>query len=105
MLLRGSHNVGEEHRHGQTALAANEKTFITVGSALMLTTVVMTAGLGTVMTSQLPPHVSFAVMACTTLVVALPADLLFLPALLTLFPGKRPETAQIISEAKVPADT
>ncbi|MDG2127433.1 MAG: MMPL family transporter [Fuerstiella sp.] len=95
----------EEHRHGQTALAANEKTFITVGSALMLTTVVMTAGLGTVMTSQLPPHVSFAVMACTTLVVALPADLLFLPALLTLFPGKRPETAQIISEAKVPADT
>jgi hypothetical protein len=85
-------HFNEERRRGHSALVANEKTFITVGSALMLTTVVMTAGLGTVMTSQLPPHVSFAVMACTTLAVALPADLLFLPALLTLFPGKRSVT-------------
>ncbi|HIE99683.1 MAG TPA: hypothetical protein EYQ63_22450 [Fuerstia sp.] len=78
-----------ERRLGSSPLVANQRTFITVGSALMLTTVVMTAGLATVMTSRLPPHVNFAVMASTTLAVALPADLLFLPALLTLFPGKR----------------
>ena len=97
-------HFNEERRRGHSALVANEKTFITVGSALMLTTVVMTAGLGTVMTSQLPPHVSFAVMACTTLAVALPADLLFLPALLTLFPGKCPETELLVSEAEVSVD-
>jgi uncharacterized protein len=83
-----------ERRLGSSPLVANQRTFITVGSALMLTTVVMTAGLGTVMTSQLPPHVNFAIMACTTLAVALPADLLFLPALLTLFPGKLPDEAE-----------
>ncbi len=97
-------HFGEERRRGNSALVANEKTFITVGSALMLTTVVMTAGLGTVMTSQLPPHVSFSVMACTTLAVALPADLLFLPALLTLFPGKCPQAELLVSEAEVSAD-
>ena len=97
-------HFSKERRRGRSALVANEKTFITVGSALMLTTVVMTAGLGTVMTSQLPPHVSFAVMACTTLAVALPADLLFLPALLTLFPGKCPEAELPVTEADVSVD-
>jgi uncharacterized protein len=97
-------HFNEERRRGHSALVANEKTFIAVGSALMLTTVVMTAGLGTVITSQLPPHVSFAVMACTTLAVALPADLLFLPALLALFPGKCPEAEQPVSEAEVSVD-
>ena len=80
----------QEQRRGSNPMLANQRTFVTVGSALMLTTIVMTAGLGTVMTSQLPTHVNFAIMACTTLTVALPADLLFLPALLTLFPGKLP---------------
>ena len=52
-----------------------------------MTTVVMIAGLGTVMTAEMPPHVSFAAMGCTTLIVALIADLLVLPAVLILFPG------------------
>lgn len=77
-----------ERQRGATAPQANQATFVTVGSALLMTTVVMTAGLGTVLTSRLPPHVNFAAMAVTTLAVALPADLLFLPALLTLFPGE-----------------
>ncbi len=84
------HHFRKERQCGHTAFVANQNAFITVGSALMLTTVVMTAGLGTVLTSQLPTHVSFAAIACITLLAALPADLLFLPALLTLFPG--PET-------------
>ena len=76
-----------ERRHGATPLEANRRTFRSVGSALVMTTVVMIAGLGTVMTAEMPPHVSFAAMGCTTLIVALIADLLVLPAVLTLFPG------------------
>lgn len=83
-----------ERRHGHSPLVANQRCFTTVGSALLMTTVVMIAGLGTVMTSQLPPHVNFATMACTTLVVAFVADLFFLPALLALFPGKSVASGQ-----------
>lgn len=83
-----------ERRHGATPLEANRRTFKSVGSALVMTTVVMIAGLGSVMTSNMPPHVSFAAMGCTTLIVALVADLLVLPAVLTLFPGPAGSTAQ-----------
>jgi len=82
-----------ERRRGLTPLEANQKAFVSVGSALIMTTLVMIAGLGTVMTSQLPPHVNFAAMGCTTLAAALVADLIFLPAVLTLFPGKLDVTA------------
>jgi hypothetical protein len=78
----------EERRLGRTPAQANRNTFLTVGTALVMTTVVCTLGLGTVLTSQLPTHVNFAAMGCTTLVAALVADLLFLPALLCLFPDK-----------------
>ncbi|HIF00309.1 MAG TPA: hypothetical protein EYQ63_25705 [Fuerstia sp.] len=80
----------EERRLGRTSAEANRNTFLTVGSALVMTTVVCTLGLGTVLTSQLPTHVNFAAMGCTTLAAALVADLVFLPALLCLFPGKVP---------------
>jgi predicted RND superfamily exporter protein len=87
-----------ERSLGATPDEANRRTFVSVGSALIMTTMMMMVGLGTVMTSGMPPHVNFAAMGCTTLAVALVADLLFLPALLSLFPGKsptksRPETA------------
>ncbi|MCR9202032.1 MAG: MMPL family transporter [Planctomycetaceae bacterium] len=74
-----------ERQTGTDVLTASRRTFVAVGSALFLTTVVMTAGLATVLTSQMPPQVSFASMALVTLLAALPADLLFLPSLLTLF--------------------
>ena len=77
-----------ERQLKRSAHEANCNTFVTVGSALIMTTVVMTAGLATVMTSRMPPHVNFAAMGCATLVAALLADLFFLPALLSLFPGK-----------------
>ncbi|APZ95600.1 efflux RND transporter permease subunit [Fuerstiella marisgermanici] len=89
------HHFRSERRKGSSSVVANQRTFVAVGSALMLTTIVITAGLGTVMTSQLPPHVSFASMACVTLIVALPADLLFLPALLTLLPGRVTEADSV----------
>lgn len=77
-----------ERRRGFAPEEANRRAFVSVGSAMLMTTLVMVGGLGTVMTSQMPPHVNFAAMACTTLLAALLADLVFLPALLSLFPGK-----------------
>ena len=81
-----------ERQQGHSPLKSNRNTFVSVGSALLMTTVVMTVGLGTVMTSRMPPHQNFAAMGCTTLVAALIDDLLFLPALLTVFPGKASNT-------------
>jgi len=85
-------------RNGASAMEANRGTFTTVGSALVMTTLVMTAGLGTVLTSQMPVIFNFSAMACTTLAVALIADLLFLPALMTMFPGKDREVQEQGSE-------
>lgn len=90
-----------ERRRGATSLEANRRTFKSVGSALVMTTAVMIAGLGSVMTSSMPPHVSFAAMGCTTLIVALVADLLVLPAVLTLFPGPAGQTTDSHPEEEV----
>ena len=73
-----------ERSRGFDKVEANRRTFVAVGSAMFVTTLVMTSGLATVMTSRLPPQVNFAAMGCVTLAAALPADLIFLPALLCL---------------------
>ncbi|MEP3480694.1 MAG: MMPL family transporter [Fuerstiella sp.] len=92
-----------ERKNGATPLEANRRTFRSVGSALVMTTVVMIAGLGSVMTSSMPPHVSFAAMGVTTLLVALVADLVVLPAVLTLFPGPAGEAVDA-GDQKTEAD-
>ena len=92
-----------ERKNGATPLEANRRTFRSVGSALVMTTVVIIAGLGSVMTSSMPPHGSFAAMGVTTLLVALIADLLVLPAVLTLFPGPAGEGTDS-KESNVQAD-
>ena len=86
------HYLNHFHREraaGKTAVEANRHTFVCVGSALMMTTLVMTSGLATVLIGRLPPHVNFSAMGCSTLAAALPADLIVLPALLCLFPGRQ----------------
>lgn len=74
-----------ERSLGRDIETAIHNTFLTVGSALVMTTVVMVAGLGTVLTSQLPTHFLFASMACSTIGAALIGDLILLPALLRTF--------------------
>ncbi len=75
-----------ERAAGHDVPTAIRGTFITVGSALVMTTVVMISGFASVMTSQLPTHFLFASMACTTIAAALLGDLILLPALLARFP-------------------
>ncbi len=79
----------DERRDGKQPIDAVRSTFIGVGTALITTTVVLIAGFGTVLTSDLPGHRTFASMACWTIGAALVGDLVFLPALLLCFDKKR----------------
>jgi uncharacterized protein len=83
-LMRFRH----ERKQGHDIETAIRNTFVTVGSALVMTTVVMVTGLASVMTSDMPTHLHFAAMACSTIGAALIGDLVMLPALLARFAGK-----------------
>ncbi len=85
-LMRFRH----EREEGHDVETSIRRTFVTVGSALVMTTVVMVAGIGSVMTSELQTHFLFASMACATIASALLGDLIILPALLAQFAGPEP---------------
>lgn len=64
---------------------AIERAFRGVGAALIMTTLVVVAGFATVFWSDTREHHIFAMMGGGTILVALIADMLFLPALLAVF--------------------
>ncbi len=68
---------------------ALQHSFRDVGAAMIITTMILVAGFGTVMTSDLPAHRYFATMAVSTITAALLGDLVFLPALLAYFGRKK----------------
>ena len=74
-----------ERKEGQNVEESLRRTVRGVGTALVMTTIIMVAGFGSVMTSQLPTHANFAAMGCATLIAALFGDLLILPALIHRF--------------------
>ena len=61
---------------------AIRNAFIGVGTALIMTTVVLVAGLSTVMSSDSRDHYIFATLGAITVASALFGDLIFLPAIL-----------------------
>ena len=64
---------------------AIRRAFIGVGTALLMTTIVLVAGFSTVLLSDSRDHFIFASMGAITLTAALFADLVFLPALLARY--------------------
>ncbi|MCZ6597359.1 MAG: MMPL family transporter [Planctomycetota bacterium] len=64
---------------------ALRRTFLTVGAAIVTTTLVLTAGFAIVLTTSVPTTQIFAVLLCVGLISALAGDLIFLPALLSFF--------------------
>jgi predicted RND superfamily exporter protein len=73
---------------------AMRRTLTTVGKAMVTTSVVLFLGFGSMVTSSLPPHRTFAVIIALTMVIALASDLFLLPALLKLVrvaPPAQPE--------------
>ncbi len=76
----------EEERglHGNTSEAITN-AFSSVGTALIMTTIVLVTGFSTVLFSDSRDHFMFASMGAITLTAALFADLVFLPGLLAYF--------------------
>ncbi len=75
----------EERRRGKPRRLAISDAFVAVGTALIMTTIVLAVGFGTALLSDARDHRTFAMMGILTIVSALVADLLFLPALLDRF--------------------
>jgi len=73
---------------GMNALAAVHDATRRVGAALCASTIVLVAGLVLLQVSSLPMVRRFSLLCIITLVIALLADLVVLPALLLLAPGK-----------------
>ncbi len=78
-----------ESRKPGSLTDALRRTFVGVGSALVTTTIILVLGFATVLTSDLPSHRTFSAMACATIAAALVGDLVFLPAMLLSWPGRR----------------
>lgn len=78
----------EERKRTDDEHEAIRRAFTGVGTALIMTTVVLLAGFCTVVLSESREHRIFAWMGGITIASALFGDLIFLPALLARFAGK-----------------
>ncbi|MEM6691412.1 MAG: efflux RND transporter permease subunit [Planctomycetota bacterium] len=81
----------EEQRTEQSVEEVTRLAFGGVGSALLMTTVVLVAGMASAITGDARDVRLFGAMGCVTLITALVADMTFLPALLATF-GSQPKT-------------
>ena len=79
----------EERKKTDDKAEAIRRSFVAVGTALIITTIVLVAGFVTALSSDTRDHQIFAIMGILTITSALFADLIFLPALLTMFPGRK----------------
>ena len=79
----------EERKIEPDIRKAIRRAFTTVGTALIMTTVVLVAGFSTVLFSDTRDHRIFASMSGLTIAAALFGDLIFLPALLARFASPR----------------
>ncbi len=79
----------EERPHCATDEEAIRRAFTGVGTALIMTTAVLVAGFSVVTLSDSRDHRIFATMGAMTIASALFCDLVFLPALLSLFASPR----------------
>ncbi|MEQ8848179.1 MMPL family transporter [Botrimarina sp.] len=69
--------------------AALRRAFVGVGTALVMTTIILCSGFGTMLLSDIPGQRAFAAMACSTIAAAVVGDLVALPALLACFHPRR----------------
>lgn len=72
----------ERSIHDGDVRSAIRRSFVAVGAALIITTIVLLAGFGAGIFSEVPAIRLFAQLACFAITVALVGDLVILPALL-----------------------
>lgn len=82
---------------------AIRRAFIGVGTALVMTTVILCCGFGTMLLSDLPGHRTFAAMACSTIAAAVIGDLIALPALLSCFHPQSSARSKEVAPSSVPS--
>lgn len=80
--------------HGDAPEAAIRYAFSTVGSALLITTVVLALGFGILILSNFNVNAYMGAMTSMTIVIAVIFDFLFLPALLLLVDRRQPKRMQ-----------
>ncbi len=83
---------------------AIRNSFIGVGTALIMTTVVLVAGFSTVFFSDMREQRIFAVMSGLTIGSALFGDLIFLPALLARYSKRDPEEFDVPENQSLESD-
>ena len=92
--------VEEKEKLGDNDQAIR-KAFTTVGTSLIMTTVVLCAGFSTVLWSDARDHRIFGAMSGLTIASALFADLVFLPALLSRFQKQKDDdSANVKSQSE-----
>ncbi|MDP7206633.1 MAG: efflux RND transporter permease subunit, partial [Pirellulaceae bacterium] len=91
-----------ERQNGKGVEESLRRSFRTVGTVLVTTTLILVSGFSTVLFSDLAGHRAFALMAVCTIAAALVGDLLFLPAMLNWFRGKDRDVER---EGQSPADS
>jgi len=79
-MVRYSQEIDEGSTHEEAIL----KTFRSAGKAIVLTSILLVAGFGALATSELTTTHHFGVLSCVTLIGAVLADLVLLPALLNV---------------------
>lgn len=87
-------------RKEHPAHEAIRRTWVRVGTALLMTTIVMVSGFSTVLTSELPQQRVFAAMACVTIAAALVGDMIFLPAMLAWLTTKETQRTAELKDAE-----
>ncbi len=85
----------EEKRETEDEQEAIRKAFTAVGTALVMTTLVLVSGFLTVLMSETREHRVFASMGAITVAAALFGDMVFLPAILTRFGGKKADKGKV----------
>ena len=93
----------EERRKTDDESEAIRKAFTGVGTALIMTTVVLLAGFGTVLLSESREHRIFAWMGSITIASALFGDIVFLPALLQRFAHAKVDDVNEFGEVETSA--
>lgn len=76
-------------KQGKSAEEAIKYAFITAGSALLVTSLAISAGQAVMVLSSFNPNTTMAIMLCSILLFALVLDFMLLPPLLLMFDKKK----------------
>jgi predicted RND superfamily exporter protein len=79
--------------------AAVLRTYRAVGAAMIMTSLVLLAGFGSLQISEMPTTQLFSMLACVTILAAVVGDLLILPPLLCVFAKPRPTAVPVVDKA------